>query len=157
MQKVTTYLTFKEKGEEAVKFYVSLFKNSKINSIVLSDGIPGMPKGALLNASFTLDGQEYMAMDGGESFSFAQGTSLLITTTTQEETDHFYDKLAEGGEEQPCAWVKDKYGLSWQVVPTILSEYIQDPDREKANRVMQAMLKMKKIIIKDLQDAYDDK
>jgi len=155
MQKVTTFLTFKEKGEEAVNLYVSLFKNSKIMSIVRSKGEGPIAKGALLHASFQLDGQEFMAMDGGPYFSFAQGISLFVNCETQEEMDRLWDKLSEGGEEQPCGWVKDKYGVSWQIVPPILGEMLNDKDAEKSKRVMEAMLKMKKIDIKALQQAYD--
>ena len=155
MQKVTTFLTFKEKGEEAVNLYVSLFKNSKIMSIVRSKGEGPIAKGALLHASFQLDGQEFMAMDGGPYFSFAQGISLFVNCETQEEMDRLWDKLSEGGEEQPCGWVKDKYGVSWQIIPSILGEMLNDKDAEKSKRVMEAMLKMKKIDIKALQQAYD--
>ena len=155
MQKVTTFLTFKEKAEEAVNLYVSLFKNSKIVSIVRSEGEGPIAKGALLHASFQLDGQEFMAMDGGPYFSFAQGFSLFANCETQEEIDRLWDKLSEGGEEQPCGWVKDKYGVSWQIVPPILGEMLNDKDAEKSKRVMEAMLKMKKIDIKALQQAYE--
>lgn len=147
MQKVTTFLTFKERAEEAVHFYVSLFKNSKIESIMRHDG-------GLLHASFQLDGQSFMAMDGGPYFSFAQGTSLFVNCETQQEIDALWEKLAEGGEEQPCGWVKDKYGVSWQIVPSILGELMQDKDPEKSNRVMQAFLKMSKFDIQALRDAY---
>jgi predicted 3-demethylubiquinone-9 3-methyltransferase (glyoxalase superfamily) len=155
MQKVTTFLTFKEKGEEAVNLYVSLFKNSKIMSIVRSKGEGPIAKGALLHASFQLDGQEFMAMDGGPYFSFAQGISLFVNCETQEEMDRLWDKLSEGGEEQPCGWVKDKYGVLWQIVPPILGELLNDKDAEKARRVMEAMLKMKKIDIQALQQAHE--
>ena len=155
MSQVTTFLTFKEKGEEAVNLYVSLFKNSKIMSIVRSKGEGPIAKGALLHASFQLDGQEFMAMDGGPYFSFAQGISLFVNCETQEEMDRLWDKLSEGGEEQPCGWVKDKYGVSWQIIPSILGEMLNDKDAEKSKRVMEAMLKMKKIDIKALQQAYD--
>jgi len=154
MQKVTTFLTFKEKGEEAVNLYVSLFKNSKILSIVRSAGEGPIAKGALQHASFQLDGQEFMAMDGGPYFSFAQGFSLLVSCETQAEIDRLWDKLSEGGEEQPCGWVKDKYGVSWQIIPPILGEMLTDKDAEKSKRVLEAMFKMKKIDIAALQQAY---
>src|SRR4030067_3658427 len=117
MQKITTFLTFKEKGEEAVNFYVSLFKNSKIMSITRSEMEGPIPKGALQHASFQLDGQEFMAMDGGPSFSFAQGFSLFVDCETQEEIDRLWEKLSEGGEEQMCGWGKDRTGGAWQPYP----------------------------------------
>jgi predicted 3-demethylubiquinone-9 3-methyltransferase (glyoxalase superfamily) len=154
MKKVTTYLTFPEKGEEAINFYVSLFKNSRITNIVRYEGGPPLAPGMLLNATFELDGQEFMAMDGGPSFNFAEGTSLFVDCETQEEVDHFYDSLSEGGEKQPCGWVKDRYGMSWQIVPRALGELMQDPDPEKSRRVMEAMLKMHKIDITELRRAH---
>jgi len=154
MQKVTTFLTFKDQAEEAVNFYVSLFKNSKITNIVRSEGGP-VPKGALLHATFQLDGQEFMAMEGGPYFSFAQGFSLFVNCETQEEIDKLWEKLSEGGEKQPCGWVKDRYGVSWQIVPSVLGKMMQDKDREKSKRVMEALLKMSKIDIKTLKQAYE--
>jgi predicted 3-demethylubiquinone-9 3-methyltransferase (glyoxalase superfamily) len=155
MQKITTFLTFKEKGEEAVEFYVSLFKNSKILEIVRYEGEGPLAKGALMHASFQLDGQEFMAMDGGPQFSFEQGFSLFVSCETQDEIDRLWNKLAEGGEEQMCGWVKDRYGVSWQIIPPILGELMNDKDAEKSRRVIEAMLKMKKIDIKALQQAYE--
>ena len=154
MQKVTTFLTFKDQAEEAVNFYVSLFNNSKITNIVRSEGGP-VPKGALLHATFQLDGQEFMAMEGGPYFSFAQGFSLFVNCETQEEIDKLWEKLSEGGEKQPCGWVKDRYGVSWQIVPSVLGKMMQDKDREKSKRVMEALLKMSKIDIKTLKQAYE--
>lgn len=155
MQKVTTFLTFKEKAEEAVNFYVSLFENSKIVSIARSDGEGPIPKGAVLHVSFQLDGQKFMAMDGGPHFRFEEGFSLFANCETQAEIDRLWDKLSEGGQEQMCGWVKDKYGISWQIVPPILGELLTDKDTEKSKRVMEAMLKMKRIDIQALQQAYD--
>ena len=155
MEKVNTFLTFKEKGEEAVNFYVSLFKNSQILSIVRSEGEGPIAKGALMHARFRLDGQEFMAMDGGPYFSFAQGFSIFVSCDTQDEIDRLWNKLSEGGEEQPCGWVLDKYGVSWQIVPPILGDMLNDKDTDKSRRVLNAMLQMKKIDIKALQQAYE--
>lgn len=153
MGKVATFLTFKEKGEEAVNLYVSLIKNSKITSIVRSEADGPIARGALLNASFQLDGQEFMAMDGGPYFSFAQGTSIFVHCETQEEIDRLWQKLTEGGEEQPCGWLTDRFGVSWQIVPSILGPLMTDPDPAKSGRVVEAMLKMKKFDIRALQRA----
>lgn len=155
MQKVTTFLTFAERGEEAVNYYVSIFPNSRITNIARGEAGGPLTTGMLLNASFELDGQAFMAMDGGPYFSFAQGTSLFVHCTTQEEVDYYWSKLSAGGEEQPCGWVKDKFGVSWQIVPEQLGQLMQDPDRGRAGRVMEAMLKMKKIDIASLRAAYD--
>ncbi|MDB5161170.1 MAG: 3-demethylubiquinone-9 3-methyltransferase [Candidatus Saccharibacteria bacterium] len=150
MQKITTFLTFESKGKEAVDFYVSIFKNSQVNSSMV------MPGGdQLLHASFSLDGEEYMAMDGGEHFKFEQGTSLFVTCQDQEEVDYFWDKLSEGGEPGQCGWLKDKFGMSWQIIPKALGELMQGPDPEKSQRVMQAMLKMNKIDVAKLKEAHD--
>lgn len=155
MGKVTSFLTFKEKGAEAVKLYVSLIKNSSIHSLMVSDGQGPFPKGALQHASFQLDGQEFMAMDGGDYFSFAQGFSIFVSCETQEEIDYLWEKLSEGGEEQMCGWLMDRYGVSWQIVPSILGALMSDPNAEKAGRVAQAMLQMKKFDIQALQEAYE--
>src|SRR6266550_823584 len=150
MQKITTFLTFESKGKEAVDFYLSIFKNSKVNSIMV------MPdSGVLLHASFTLDGVEFMAMDGGEHFKFEEGTSLFVTCDGQEEVDYFWEKLSEGGEPGQCGWLTDKFGVSWQIIPTALGELMQDPDPAKSQRVMQAMLKMGKIDVAGLKQAYN--
>jgi len=155
MQKITTFLTFQDRAEEAVNLYVSLFKNSKILNMVRMGGEGPGGKGALLHASFQLDGQEYMAMDGGSYFSFGQGTSMFVNCETQEEVDELWEKLSEGGEKQRCGWLKDKYGVSWQIIPSALGELMQDKDPEKSKRVMEAMLKMDKIDIKTLKQAYE--
>ncbi len=154
MSKVTTFLTFKENGEEAVNLYVSLIKNSKITSIVRSEGGGPFPEGALQHASFSLDGQEFAAMDGGPYFSFDQGFSIFVNCETQEEIDRLWDKLSEGGEEQQCGWLKDKYGVSWQIVPSILGDMLMNGDGEKSKRVTEAFLKMTKFDIQALQEAY---
>ncbi len=155
MQKVTTFLTFKDRAEEAVNFYVSLFPNSKVVNIVhWGDGGP-LPKGSLLNATFQLDGREFMAMDGGPHFKFNEGFSLLVNCETQEEIDKLWEQLSEGGEKQPCGWVKDKYGLSWQIVPSGLDEMMTSKDTERSKRVMDALLKMTKLDIKTLRRAYE--
>jgi predicted 3-demethylubiquinone-9 3-methyltransferase (glyoxalase superfamily) len=154
MQKITTFLTFKDRGAEAVEFYVSLFKNSKIHGMHTHPGGGPLPEGALLHASFELDGQRFMAMDGGPSFLFSQGFSLFVNAETQEEIDRLWDALkADGGREDRCGWVQDKFGVSWQIVPPTLAQLMGGPDRERAGRVMQAMLKMNKLIIKDLEEA----
>jgi len=150
MPRITPFLTFKEGGKDALEFYAGIFKNSKVNSSFV---MPGNDK--LLHASFTLDGQEFMAMDGGESFSFAFGASMFVSCEGQEEVDYYWDKLSEGGEPGQCGWLKDKFGLSWQIVPTALGQLMGDPDPAKAMRVRDAMLKMTKIIIADLQKAHD--
>lgn len=155
MQKITTFLTFNERAEEAVRFYVSIFKNSEITGMVRNDEGESGAKGTLLNATFQLDGHEFMAMDGGPYFSFAQGTSLFVNCETQEEVDELWEKLSEGGEKQPCGWLRDKYGVSWQIVPSVLGELMQDEDPEKSRRVMEALLKMSKIDIAALKQAYD--
>lgn len=150
MQKITTYLTFASRGKEAVDFYVSIFKNSKLNNSMV------MPGGdVLLHASFNLDGQEFMAMDGGPQFKFEQGTSLFAACDTQDEVDYYWESLGEGGEYLQCGWLKDKFGLSWQIIPNRLGELMQDSDPAKAQKVMQAMLKMVKIDISKLEEAYN--
>jgi predicted 3-demethylubiquinone-9 3-methyltransferase (glyoxalase superfamily) len=155
MQKVTTFLTFKDRAEEAVNFYVSIFKNSKITSLARTDGGGSGAVGALLHAAFQLDGQEFMAMDGGPYFSFAQGTSLFVNCETQAEVDYLWEKLSEGGEQQPCGWLKDRYGVSWQIVPSVLGELLQGKDPQRSKRVMEALLKMGKIDIETLKRAYE--
>jgi len=149
-------LTFKERAEEAVKFYVSIFPSSKITNItrVENDGGP-IPKGKLLNATFELDGMELVAFDGGESFSFTEGISLLVNCKTQEEVDRYGSKLtANGGEEGPCGWLKDRFGVSWQIVPESLGRMLSDPKSGNAEACMNAMLKMKKLDIATLERAY---
>ncbi len=149
-------LTFKDRAEEAVKFYISLFPNSKIVSItrVEADGGP-IPKGKLLNATFELDGREYLAFDGGGNFFFTDGISLLVNCKTQAEVDRYWTRLTEnGGEEGPCGWLKDRFGLSWQIVPESLGRMLSDPKSGDAEACMNAMLKMKKLDIATLEGAY---
>ena len=155
MSKVTAFLTFKENGEQAVNLYVSLIKNSKISSIVRSSGEGPFPAGALQHASFSLDGQEFAAMDGGPYFGFDQGFSIMVNCDTQEEIDRLWYTLSEGGEEQPCGWLKDRFGVSWQIVPSILGEMLMGGDAEKSQRVMETFLKMTKFDIQALQEAYE--
>ena len=138
---------FPERAAEAMEFYVSIFKNSKVISTM-----PG-PDGKPMGGTFELEGQRFNAFDGGPHFSFSQGISQFVSCETQEEIDHYYDGLSEGGEKQPCGWVKDKFGVSWQIVPPILVQLLSHPDREKADRAMQAMLKMHKLNIRELNDA----
>jgi predicted 3-demethylubiquinone-9 3-methyltransferase (glyoxalase superfamily) len=151
---VTPSLAFKDHAEDAIKLYTSVIENSKINSIVRSDGI-GMPKGNVLHASFELDGREFTAMDGGPSFSFAEGISLVATVDTQEELDRVWDRLSsEGGEEGRCGWLKDRFGVSWQVIPRALGEMMMHPEAGNTGKLMETLLKMDKIDIATLKQAY---
>ena len=153
MQKITTFLTYEDQAEEAVELYTSVFDNSKILSkSYYGEAGPG-EKGSLMTASFELEGQEFIALNGGSGFSFAQGISLLVTCETQAEVDELWERLSAGGEQGPCGWLTDKFGVSWQIVPRALSELLGDPDRAKANRVMSAMLGMGKIEIAGLEEA----
>lgn len=138
---------FNDQAEAAMNFYVSMFKDAKILSTM-----PG-PGGAVMGGSFEIAGQRFNCFNGGPKFMFEQGISLMVSADTQEEIDHLYDGLSAGGEQQPCSWLVDKFGVSWQIVPPILMKLLSDPDREKAGRVMQAMFKMTKIIIADLEAA----
>ena len=155
MPKITTFLMFNDQTEEAVNFYVSTFKNAKIVSASRygEDG-PG-PAGTLMSATFQLEGQEFMAFNGGPHFSFSEGMSLFVSCQTQEEVDELWEKLSEGGEKGRCGWLKDKFGVSWQIIPTALIELMGDPDPETSQRVVQAMLQMSKIDIAGLKQAYD--
>jgi predicted 3-demethylubiquinone-9 3-methyltransferase (glyoxalase superfamily) len=157
-QKITPFLWFDDKAEEAMNFYISLFDNSRILSVTrYGETGPGL-KGTVMTASFQLAGQEFVALNGGPHFKFTEAVSFVINCETQEEVDRYWEQLAaDGGQESQCGWLKDKYGLSWQIVPTILMKLLQDPDKEKSNRVMQAMLKMKKIEIAKLLEAADQK
>lgn len=154
MSRVISFLTFREKGEEAVRLYTSLIPNSRIHSITVSDGSGLFPRGALQHAAFELDGQQFMAMDGGPHFKFEEGFSIFISCETQQEIDRLWNALAAEGEEQMCGWVKDQYGVSWQIVPPILGELLTGEDAGKAKRVADALLQMRKIEIRALQEAY---
>lgn len=153
-ESVRPCLTFEDRAEEAVNLYVSLFANSRVVSLVRSDGSGPIPAGKLLHASFELDGREYTAFDGGPAFSFSEGISLVATCNTQEELDEVWARLAAGGEEGPCGWLKDRFGVSWQVVPAALGEMMSDPKSGNSAAVMQALLKMGKIDIATLRKAY---
>ncbi len=156
-QKITPFLWFDNNAEEAINFYVSIFKNSKILNVSrYGEGGPG-PKGTVMSATFQLEGQDFMALNGGPHFKFTEAISLFIKCETQEEVDELWEKLSEGGSKSRCGWLKDKFGLSWQVVPTILGELLQSKDPEKSKRVMQALLQMDKLDIQKLKDAYDGK
>jgi len=155
VQKITTFLTFNDQAEEAVNFYTSVFKDSRVVSAMrYGEAGPG-PKGAMISATFQLAGQQFVALNGGPHFSFAQGISLFVSCGTQGEIDELYEKLSEGGEKQPCGWLKDQFGVSWQIVPPVLGQMLQDKDVRKAKRVMEAMLKMHKIDIKTLKQAHE--
>jgi predicted 3-demethylubiquinone-9 3-methyltransferase (glyoxalase superfamily) len=155
MQKITPFLWFDNQAEEAVHFYTSIFRNSKVVSVSrYGEAGPG-PKGSVMTVNFQLDGQEFVALNGGPHFKFSEAISFVVNCETQKEVDEFWEKLSEGGEKVQCGWLKDKYGLSWQVVPTVLVEMLQDKDPEKSKRVMEAMLQMKKIDIKGLKQAYE--
>jgi predicted 3-demethylubiquinone-9 3-methyltransferase (glyoxalase superfamily) len=156
MRKITPFLWYDGNAEEAVNFYVSIFKNSKVVSMArYGDAGPG-PKGSVMTAAFQLDGQNFVALNGGPQYKFTPAISFVVSCETQEEVDELWEKLSAGGRKDRCAWLTDKFGVSWQIVPTILSKLLQDKDPEKARRVMQAMLQMDKIDIKRLQQAYDN-
>lgn len=155
MQKIVTYLWFNDQAEEAASFYTSLFKNSEITGVQRSgEGGPG-PAGAALVVSFTLEGQEFIALNGGPQFKFTEAISLFVRCESQEEVDRLWGALiSEGGEPSMCGWLKDRYGLSWQIIPTVLMELMGDPDPEKSQRVTQAMLQMTKIDVEELRRAH---
>lgn len=158
MQKITPFLWFDSQAEEAAKFYVSIFRNSKIVSVVrYGDGAAkaaGRPKGSVMTVAFELDGQRFTALNGGPAFKFTEAISFVAHCKTQEEVDHLWEKLSEGGAASQCGWLKDQYGVSWQVVPDVLIELLQDKDPARSRRVMQAMLQMSKIDIGALQRAH---
>ena len=159
MQKITPFLWFDNQAEEAVKFYVSVFKNSKVLKTTHYDEAgaqaSGRQKGSVMTVAFELDGQQFTAINGGPHFKFTEGTSFVVNCDSQEEVDHFWNKLTEGGDAkaQMCGWLKDKYGLSWQIVPGVLQDLLSGPDQGKSQRVMQAVLQMKKLDIARLQQA----
>jgi predicted 3-demethylubiquinone-9 3-methyltransferase (glyoxalase superfamily) len=157
MQKITPFLWFDTQAEEAANFYVSIFKNSKIETVSrYGDAGPG-PKGSVMVIQFQLEGQRFTALNGGPLFSFTPAISLLVDCQTQDEVDDLWRKLSAGGKPDRCGWLKDKYGLSWQIIPSALGKLMSDPDPEKSKRVMQAMLQMDKIDIKRLEQAHQGK
>jgi predicted 3-demethylubiquinone-9 3-methyltransferase (glyoxalase superfamily) len=157
MQKITPFLWFDDKAEEAVNFYVSLFKNSKVGTITRyseeAAAAAGRPKGSVMTATFELEGQEFIALNGGPHFKFTEAVSFVVNCDTQEEIDKYWEELSEGGQKSQCGWLKDRYGLSWQIVPTILDKLLKDP--EKAKRVMGALMQMTKLEIKTLKQAAE--
>ena len=153
-QKITPFLWFNDNAEEAMNYYVSIFKNSKILSVNrYPEGAPG-PSGKVMTATFELDGQQFTALNGGPEFGFTEAISFFVNCETQQEVDELWDKLCAGGQPSMCGWLKDKYGLSWQIIPKALGQLMGDKDPEKAGRVMQAMLQMQKIDVKKLEEAY---
>ena len=155
MQKIATCLWFDGKAEEAVNFYTSVFKDSKVGNVArYGDAGPG-PKGSVMTATFEIEGREFMALNGGPMFKFTPAISFVVNCKTQDEVDDYWNKLLEGGAPQQCGWLTDKFGVSWQIVPTALGEMMLDKDPAKAKRVMEAMLKMVKLDIKALKQAYE--
>ena len=153
MRKLTACLWFDTEGEEAARFYTSVFPNSRITGVMHYGSAGPRDEGTVMTVQFELDGMPFVALNGGPDFDFTEAISLQIHCETQEEVDRYWETLSEGGEEGPCGWLKDRFGLSWQVVPTKLLELLQDPDKEKAQRVMAAMLQMRKIEIEPLRAA----
>jgi len=158
MQKITPCLWFDDQAEEAVNFYVSIFNNSRIGTVTrygeAGAEAAGRPEGTVMTITFQLEGQDFMALNGGPVFTFSPAISLMVSCRTQEEIDELWEKLSEGGTIQQCGWLQDKYGVSWQVVPAVLGEMLQSEDAEKSERVMRAMLQMKKIDMRALEEAY---
>ena len=159
MQKITPCLWFDNQAEEATKFYASIFKNSKIGNVTrygeAGATVSGRPKGSVMTVTFEIEGQEFVALNGGPHFKFSEAISLMVKCETQKEIDEVWEKLSHGGEEGPCGWLKDKYGLSWQIVSPEWSEMLRDKDVEKSERVMKAILQMTKPDIKAIKQAYD--
>jgi predicted 3-demethylubiquinone-9 3-methyltransferase (glyoxalase superfamily) len=156
MQKITPFLWFDNNAEEAANFYVSVFKNSKVLSVSrYGDAGPG-PKGTVMVAEFQIDGQEFVALNGGPRFKFTEAISFVVNCDTQEEVEYFWERLSEGGEKSRCGWLKDRFGLWWQVVPAVLGKLMSDSDPEKVKRVTEAMLRMDRIDIEPLQRAYEN-
>ena len=153
MQRLNPCLWFDTQGEEAVRFYISVFPNSRILNVARYGDARPRPAGTVMIVEFELDGLKFVALNGGPQFTFDEAISFQVSCETQDEVDAYWSKLSEGGEEGPCGWLKDRYGLSWQIVPTALMRLLGDPDREKAQRVMAAMLRMKKIEIAELEEA----
>lgn len=161
IQKITTNLWFDYQAEEAANFYTSIFQNSKIGRIKRYGNerheTTGMSKGAVMTVEFQLEGMNFVALNGGPQYKFTEAISFIINCETQEELDHYWEKLSEGGDEkaQVCGWLKDKFGVSWQIIPANISDMVSDPNPEKSERVMKAMLRMKKMDIQTLKDAYE--
>jgi predicted 3-demethylubiquinone-9 3-methyltransferase (glyoxalase superfamily) len=159
MQKITPCLWFDNQAEEAVKFYISVFKNSKILTVTRygesGAKVSGRPKGTVMTITFRLDGQEFMALNGGPIFKFTEAVSLIVNCKTQKEIDELWEKLSEGGKKGQCGWLKDKYGLSWQIVPTGFDKMMKNADPAKSERMMKAVLQMTKLDIKTLKRAYE--
>jgi len=154
MQKIRPFLWFDDKAEEAANFYTAIFRNAKIGSVMRYGEAGPRPNGSVMSVTFELEGQEFIALNGGSHFSFTPAVSFFVSCETQEEVDAYWEKLSAGGEPNRCGWLTDKYGLSWQIVPAVLGEMLQDKDAAKANRVMQAMLRMVKLDIATLKQAY---
>jgi predicted 3-demethylubiquinone-9 3-methyltransferase (glyoxalase superfamily) len=154
-KKITTFLTFDDRAEEAIEFYTSIFPDSRITSTTRYGAAGPGEEGSFMTGKFELAGQEFVALNGGSSFTFAQGISLFVDCETQEEVDELWERLTEGGEPGPCGWLTDKFGVSWQIVPRVLLEYLADEDAERSQRVMAAMLQMGKIDIAALERAYN--
>jgi predicted 3-demethylubiquinone-9 3-methyltransferase (glyoxalase superfamily) len=155
MQKITPFLWFNDQAEEAMHFYVSIFKNSKVGHVTrCGEAGPG-PKGAVMSATFQLEGQDFMALNGGPHFSFTPAISMFVNCETQAEVDELWEELSAGGSKERCGWLKDKYGLSWQIIPSALGKLMGDKNPAKAKSVMNAMLQMNRMDIKTLQQAYD--
>lgn len=155
MQRITPFLWFDDKAEEAMNFYTSIFEDSQIVSVTRYGEAGPAAKGTAMSATFRLNGQEFIALNGGPRFTFTEAISLFVTCETQQEVDELWEKLSEGGETQQCGWLRDKYGLSWQIVPTVLGEMLQDADAEKSRRVMEAMLQMDRLDVQTLRQAYE--
>jgi len=155
MQKITPCLWFDTQGEEAARFYTSVFPNSRIRKITRYGSAGPMPEGTVLTVSFELDGQAFVALNGGPGPTYTDAVSFQVDCETQEEVDGYWEQLSEGGEEGPCGWLKDRFGLSWQIVPSVLPKLLGDPDPEKSQRVMQTMLGMRKIQIDELERAAE--
>jgi len=154
MPKITPFLWFDGQAEEAAHFYASIFENSKIEGVTRYGDVGPGPKGTVMTVAFQLDGQEFVALNGGPQFPFTEAVSFVVNCATQKEIDYFWDKLSAGGQQIECGWLKDKYGVSWQIVPAELSKMLQDPDPDTTNRVMQAVLQMIKPDIQRLEQAY---
>lgn len=161
MQKITPFLWFDNQAEEAANFYTSIFRNSKIGHVARYDEAgakaSGRPRGSAMTVAFQLEGQDFVALNGGPNFKFTEAVSLVVNCKTQKEVDHYWEKLSVGGDEkaQQCGWLKDKYGLSWQIVPNVLGKMLQDKNPKKSENVMRALLQMKKLDIKALKQAYE--